>query len=62
MALPGLAAIAVILALFNVSRQPPNFDGNIKKVAAPYKFVQMPIALPPGYHPTQTIRQVNPAY
>jgi hypothetical protein len=22
----------------------------------------MPIAMPPGYHPTQTIRQVNPAY
>lgn len=59
---PGVLAIAVILALFNAARQPPNFDGDIKKVAAPYKFVQMPIALPPGYHPTQTIRQVNPAY
>jgi hypothetical protein len=22
----------------------------------------MPIAMPPGYHPTQTVRQVNPAY
>jgi hypothetical protein len=60
--IPGVVAIAVILALFNVSRQPPIFKGNIKQVAAPYKFVQMPIALPPGYHPTQAIRQVNPAY
>jgi hypothetical protein len=32
------------------------------QVAAQYKFVQLPIALPPGYHPTQTIRPVNPAY
>jgi len=59
---PGVVAIAVILALFNAARQPPIFHGDIKKVAASYKFVQMPIALPPGYQPTQTIRQVNPAY
>jgi hypothetical protein len=32
------------------------------QVAASYKFTQMPIAMPPGYHPTQTIRKVNPAY
>jgi enediyne biosynthesis protein E4 len=59
---PGVAAIVVILVLFNVSRQPPNFPGDMKKVAAPYKFAQMQIALPPGYHPAQTIRPVNPAY
>jgi hypothetical protein len=35
---------------------------NASKVAASYDFKQMPIAMPPGYHPTQTIRQVNPAY
>jgi hypothetical protein len=60
--LPGVAAIVVILALFNAARQPPIFKGDIKAVAAPYKFVQMPIAMPPGYNPTQTIRPVNPAY
>ena len=35
---------------------------NANKVAASYKFTGMPIAMPPGYRPTQTIRQVNPAY
>ena len=59
---PGVVAIAAVLALFNAARQPPLFHGNIKEVAAPYKFVQMPIAMPPGYQPTQTIRPVNPAY
>ena len=61
-AMPGVVAIVAILALFNAARQPPIFHGDIKTVAAPYKFTQMPIAMPPGYHPTQTIRQVNPAY
>ncbi len=32
------------------------------KVASAYKFTEMPIAMPPGYHQTQTIRKVNPAY
>jgi hypothetical protein len=35
---------------------------NADKVASAYNFKEMPIALPPGYHPTQSIRQVNPAY
>jgi enediyne biosynthesis protein E4 len=35
---------------------------NASKVAASYKFQQMPIAMPPGYHQTQTLRKVNPAY
>jgi enediyne biosynthesis protein E4 len=35
---------------------------NANQVAASYDFKQMPIAMPPGYHPTQTIRTVNPAY
>jgi|HubBroStandDraft_6_1064221.scaffolds.fasta_scaffold20199_4 hypothetical protein len=35
---------------------------NANTVAAAYKFQGMPIAMPPGYHPTQTLRQVNGAY
>jgi hypothetical protein len=35
---------------------------NSSRVAASYDFKQLPIAMPPGYHPTQTIRKVNPAY
>jgi enediyne biosynthesis protein E4 len=36
--------------------------GNASKVAASYKFQELPIAMPPGYAPTQTLRKVNPAY
>lgn len=59
---PGVIAIAVVAGLFTMSRQPALSSGAIKKVASQYKFTDMPIAMPPGYHPTQTIRQVNPAY
>lgn len=35
---------------------------NASKVAASYKFQELPIAMPTGYHQTQTLRKVNPAY
>ncbi len=60
--IPGLSALAVIVLMFfgvNFAVAGPT---DADQVAAQYKFVQLPIALPPGYHPTQTIRQVNPAY
>ena len=60
--IPGVVAIALGLVLFGVARLPSASGGDLQKIAAPYKFVEMPIAMPPGYHPTQTIRQVNPAY
>jgi enediyne biosynthesis protein E4 len=60
--LPGVAAIAVVLTLYNVANIPGFSSGALKKIASQYKFVQMPIAMPPGYDPEQTIRQVNPAY
>lgn len=59
--MPGLSAIAVLIAMFfgvNFAVAGPSGA----QVAAQYKFRQLPIELPPGYHPTQTIRQVNPAY
>jgi len=59
---PGIAALALIAGLFFVARQPTASASEINKVASAYKFTEMPIAMPPGYHPTQTIRQVNPAY
>lgn len=59
---PGVAAVAVSVALFAVAGQPSISKAELQSVAKPYKFVEMPIAMPPGYHPTQTIRQVNPAY
>jgi hypothetical protein len=60
--LPGVAAIAVVLTLYNIATLPGFSAGELKKLAPQYKFVEMPIAMPPGYHPVQTMRQVNPAY
>lgn len=59
---PGIVALAVILVLFIVARIPDASASTKQAVAAPYKFTEMPIAMPAGYHPTQTIRKVNPEY
>lgn len=58
---PPVAAVAVVAALFMVAKQ-PDIAATQAKAASQYKFARMPIAMPPGYHPTQTVRQVNPAY
>ena len=60
--MPGFAAIVVVLALFMASRLPTLSAAEMKKISSEYKFVQMPITMPPGYQPTRTIRPVNPAY
>jgi hypothetical protein len=59
---PAVAAIALLGALFVVAQLPTASAAQVGQIASKYKFTQMPIAMPPGYHPTQTIRQVNPAY
>jgi hypothetical protein len=59
---PGALALIVIAALYLVSRAEAASATGAGNVASRYKFVQMPIAMPPGYHPTLTVRQVNPAY
>jgi enediyne biosynthesis protein E4 len=59
---PSVSAIVLLAVLFVVARQPTVSAAELNQVASAYKFQQMPIAMPPGYHPTQTIRQVNPAY
>ena len=60
--LPGAVALIAIIALFFVSRLPTASDEEKRAVAAPYKFTEMPIAMPPGYRPVQTVRKVNPLY
>jgi enediyne biosynthesis protein E4 len=60
--IPGAAAIALILTLFGVARMPGVSAAEASQVASRYSFTEMPIAMPAGYHPTQTVRQVNPAY
>ncbi|HEY3734443.1 MAG TPA: ASPIC/UnbV domain-containing protein [Streptosporangiaceae bacterium] len=57
-----MSAIIVVIAMFfgvNFAKAGPS---GAAQVAAQYKFKQLPIAVPPGYHPTQNIRPVNPAY
>src|ERR1700722_1250936 len=59
---PAIVAIGLLVGLFVNANLAVASPVNASKVAASYKFTQMPIAMPPGYHPTQTIRTVNPAY
>ncbi len=47
---PAVAALVVLGLLFTFSRQPALSSTAVKKVATSYKFTQMPIAMPPGYH------------
>jgi enediyne biosynthesis protein E4 len=59
---PGVVAIALGVTLFGIARQPTVSAAQLHSIASAYKFKEMPIAMPPGYHPTETIRPVNPAY
>src|SRR5256885_933880 len=59
---PGLIAALVILVLFFVARIPGASGAERGKLSTPYKFTEMPIAMPPGYRPVRTVRNVNPAY
>jgi enediyne biosynthesis protein E4 len=60
--LPVFVAIPLLIGLLVGANLAVASPVNANKVASEYKFQGMPIAMPPGYHPTQTIRQVNPAY
>ncbi len=59
---PAVSAVALLAALFVVAQPPSVSASEAQQIVSRYKFTEMPIAMPPGYHPTQTIRQVNPAY
>jgi enediyne biosynthesis protein E4 len=62
--IPGVAALALIVGLFFAAKAPiPTASAaTLQNLAAQYKFKQLPIAMPPGYHQTEDIRPVNPAY
>ncbi|MDL4777351.1 CRTAC1 family protein [Actinomadura xylanilytica] len=60
--IPGLTALALILALYFVARLPTASADTRAELASRYRFTEMPIAMPPGYKPTQTERTVNPAF
>jgi enediyne biosynthesis protein E4 len=59
---PAIAAIGLLVGLLVNANLAVASPVDASKVAASYKFTEMPVAMPPGYRPTQTIRQVNPAY
>jgi enediyne biosynthesis protein E4 len=59
---PLAVALVLLAALYVGSNMAVASPVNAGKVASSYKFTQMPIAMPPGYAPTQTLRKVNPAY
>jgi hypothetical protein len=59
---PAVSALVLIVGMFFVARIPTASSAELNQVASQYDFKSMPIAMPPGYHPDQTIRQVNPAY
>ncbi|TYK52510.1 FG-GAP repeat domain-containing protein [Actinomadura decatromicini] len=59
---PALVVVVLATALFFAARLPQASSADRDRMADRYKFTEMPIAMPPGYAPTRTIRQVNPAY
>src|SRR5271168_2281046 len=59
---PAIVAIAMLAVLLVGANMAVASSVNANHVASAYKFQEMPIAMPPGYQPTQTIRKVNPAY
>jgi hypothetical protein len=54
--------MALILVVYLVARLPSALGAERTELASGYRFVEMPIAMPPGYRSVQTVRKVNPAY
>jgi enediyne biosynthesis protein E4 len=59
---PAFVVILMLVGLLVGANMAVASNANANAVASQYKFQAMSIAMPPGYHPTQSIRQVNPAY
>lgn len=59
---PGLAVLLLVAGLYFVARLPGASSAERDRLADRYAFTEMPIAMPPGYRPAQTVRKVNPAY
>jgi hypothetical protein len=60
-AIPALLALVLIVTLYSFSRIPGLSAEDRSQIASRYKFVELPVALPPGL-PEKDVRQVNPAY
>jgi len=59
---PVLLALSLMLACFSIARLPEASAQNLEEISAAYSFERMSIAMPPGYRPEATVRQVNPSY
>ncbi|HEX8345408.1 MAG TPA: CRTAC1 family protein [Actinoplanes sp.] len=58
---PAIVALSLIATVFAIARIPDASASERDDIASRFKFVEMPIALPPGL-PEKSIRQVNPEY
>jgi enediyne biosynthesis protein E4 len=59
---PAFVVILMLVGLLIGANMAVASNVNANSVASQYKFQAMSLPMPPGYHPTQSIRQVNPAY
>lgn len=59
---PAATALALLAGLFAGASLAVETTANATTAAQGFKFQEMPIAMPPGYNPTATIRPVNGAY
>lgn len=57
-----MTAVAISAGLFFAAQNSQVSAAGAERIASHYKFTAMPIAMPPGYRPTLTTRQVNPAF
>jgi hypothetical protein len=58
---PAAFVLLLVLALFVAARLPSASASTRDSLASAFSFTKLPLELPPGL-PTQTVRQVNPAY
>ncbi|RFU37167.1 CRTAC1 family protein [Actinomadura logoneensis] len=59
---PGAVVLAAVLVLYFAARLPTASGAERERIASRYSFAEQPIAMPAGYRPDRTVRDVNPAY
>jgi len=59
---PAAVALVAVAFAYYLARVPSASAATRQQVASGYAFSKLPIAMPPGYSPTRTIREVNPQY
>lgn len=60
--LPAALALLLIGGGYLAARLPTASAADRRELAAGYHFTELPIAMPAGYQPRRTVREVNPAF